>query len=491
MQHGNNEIPLSMDVITHLVPFIDTASYMNMCLLCKPVHPIILSSIEYTYCTWMAVDVDRSLMQVHDLLKAGRLFELFVLFETNPVSFYTSYDDRHCSLLDAAVSLGKYNMAAYLVSRGFQPSVNSEVMYHCISAHDMKGVEVLASSSLPIDRFRSRDDGRDVLTCAVQEGTSDMVELFLLKGVSRPDNILILALSLRDPEPELLRKLTLLLDLGACDPNEYSMNGHPALHVAIQDNSYISLIEALLVRGANINLPSKSEGGGHTALDIADWKRKRSFYEYLERAGARHSLRYSVERESVSHITQILEENPPNESDLTYLICMASSSGLTASVRTLVRRSNVDINNVFVRNDLTPLHVAACRGHYSACKFLIDSGINVSAKAHGGADIHRYAANLAGSPTWFHTFNLPEGSLVPPPIRLKTAAELAREAGHDRLGKLIDLSEVEAVIARRDSIDSTYSWPTVSGGTSPASPSRAEISTNEAHSPSIVLQGLP
>ena len=428
-------------------------------------------------------------MKVHELLKSGRLFELFVLLETNPSQFYTVYDEKHCSLLDAAVSLEKYNMAAYLVSRGFQPSVNSEVIYRCIRAHNMKGVSVLASSSLPIDRFRSRDDGIDVLTCAIHEGTSDMVELFLSKGVSRPDKILISAITLKDSEPELLRKVTFLLDLGACDPNEFSMNGYPALQVAIQDNTYLSLVDALLVRGADINLPSKSEGGGHTALDIADWKRKRTFYEHLERAGAKHSLRYSVERESVSHIIHILDQNPPNEFDLAYLICMASASGLTASVRALVRRSNVDINTVFVRHDLTPLHVAACRGHYSACKFLIDSGINVSAKAHGGADIHKYAGNLAGSPTWFQSFNLPQGSLLPPPVRLKTAAELAREAGHDRLGKLIDLSEVEAVIARRDSIDSSDSWPTISGETSPASPGDTQI--HEPNSPQIVLEGLP
>jgi ankyrin repeat protein len=486
MQSGSNQLPVSMDVITHLIPFIDTSTYRNLCLSSIQILPIVKSSLDYTYITWKTLDKKRSLDNVHDLLNSGRLFELVVVLQKQPSKYLAKYDANHCSLLDAAVSLGRYNMASYLVSRAFQPCVDSEVMFKCIGAHDVLGVSVLASASLPIDRFRSRDDGRDVLTCAVQEGTSEMVELFLSKGVSRPENILICALSLRDPEPEIIKKVQLLLDMGRCDPNDYSMNGHPALHVAIQDNSYISLVDVLLSHGADINLHSKCGGGGFTALDIADWKRKRSFYEHLEKQGAKHSLRYSVERESISMIAQCMDEEPPNERDLAYLICMASASGLTASVRTLVRRSNVDINNVFVRDDLTPLHVAACRGHYSACKFLIDSGINVSAKAHGGADIHRFAAKMAGSPALFQSFNLPQGSLVPPPVRVKTAAELAREAGYDRLGKLIDLSVVEAVIARRDSIDSTLSWPSTSGGNSPVTSSVIP----EPHSPTIILEGL-
>ena len=487
MQEDRIQFPISMDVINLLVPFMDTRSYYNCCLGSQFLHSVLKGSLEYTYETWMAVGSFQSFGEIHTMLSSRRLFELYVLLQRDPVPYYARKNLSHSSLLDHAVTLRMYNMASYLVSRGFQPSVESETMFECIRAHDLQGASVLLSSSLAIDRFRSRDNGYDVLTCAIEYGSSDLVDLFLTKGVSIPDGILCLALSLRDLEPELVAKVTLLLDKGGCDPNALSMNGHPALHVAIEENTHLSLLELLISRGADINLRSRSEGGGFSALDIADMKRRRSFYEYLERSGAKHSLRHAVERELVYIISDYFEFDLPKKSaDLVYLISLAAASGLTTSLRNLVRVCKFNINDVLARDDITPLHLAACRGHYSTCKFLIDSGINVSAKAFGGADIHRYAATLAGSPTWVQNFNLPEGSLLPPPVRLKTAAELAREAGHDRLGKLIDLSVVEAVIARRDSMDSTVSWPSTSGGNSPVTLGVVP----GIHNPGIVLEGL-
>lgn len=489
MQGDRIQFPISMDVMNLVVPFMDTKSYYNSCLSCQFLQSVLKGSCQYTYDTWMALGSSPSLADIHTMLESRRLFELYVLVENDPKPFYSVRDSSHSSLLDHAVSLHMYNMASYLVSRGFQPCVESETMFECIRAHDIKGASILLSSSLVIDRFRSRDNGYDVLTCAVEYGSSELVDLFLSKGVSIPDGILCLALSLRDPEPQTLAKVSLLLDKGGCDPNTLSMNGHPALHVAIEDNSHLSLLESLISRGADINLKSRSAGGGYTALDIADMKRRRTFYEYLERLGARHSLRYAVERESVPIICESLQRKLPKESDRIHLISFAAAAGLTSSLRTLVRLGRVDIHDVLVRDDITPLHLAACRGHYSACKFLIESGINVSAKAFGGADIHAFAASIAGSPTWSQNFNLPDGALVPPPVRWKTAAELAREAGHDRLGKLIDLSVVEAVIARRDSMDSTVSWPSTSGGNSPIT--SGVVPASEIQSPAIVLEGLP
>lgn len=491
MHEEENTFPISVDVLVHLAPLIDAKSYLNLSLVCKSVSTVIQSSLRFVQDTWCSNRAAGAPIDVYSLLATGNLFEFFVHMEADASQYHAKRNASHSSVLDHAVSLGKYNVASYLITKGFKPSVESEVMFDCIRKHDIRGASVLISSGMAVDRFRSRDDGYDILSCAVEQGSSEMVNLFLSSGVSIPAGILISAISLRDSESDILAKVTLLLDKGCVDPNTMSMNGHPAIQVAIQENPSLPLIELLVSRGADINKPSRSEGGGHYALDIADYKRRRNLYEYLEIAGGKHSLRYAVEREFVSIISLYIDlERTVKESDLAYLVCLAAASGLTSSLKTLVKRSKVDLNSVHVRDDLTPLHVAACRGHYSACKFLIEAGINASAKAHGGADIHRYTASLAGSPTWFQNFNLPEGALVPPPIRLKTAAELAREAGHDRLGKLIDLSVVEAVIARRDSMDSTISWPSTSGANSPVATGVVPTSTS-AQSPTIVLQGLP
>jgi hypothetical protein len=75
-------------------------------------------------------------------------------------------------------------------------------------------------------------------------------------------------------------------------------------------------------------------------------------------------------------------------------------------------------------------------------------------------DIHMLASNITGTALWFDPAEYgPDGTLLPPPIREKTAAELAREAGFDEIGRDLDLYMVETVIARNESFDSASSGP--------------------------------
>jgi ankyrin repeat protein len=272
----------------------------------------------------------------------------------------------------------------------------------------------------------------------------------------------------------------LLIDKGRCDANSVSMSAMPALHVAVFSSSIYSLqlVELLVSRGADVNKRDGSDGGGYTVLDIAAKKKKKVVYEFLESCGAKHSLRFGAETGSANIINNYLLRSPmPRKEDIWVCLALASAIGEVTSVKTIIQSEAININEAVVRGDITPLHLAACRGHYSICKFLIDSGINVAARAHGGVDIHIYSSTISGAPLWFNPAQEgPGGSLLPPPVRVKTAAELAREAGHNRLGKLLDLSMVETVIAKReDSIDSVVSWrsssPLASSPSRPSSPS--------------------
>jgi hypothetical protein len=281
-----------------------------------------------------------------------------------------------------------------------------------------------------------------------------------------PEGILVQAILSRHSDYHVIDIVSILLDKAGCNPNSRSIMGIPVLHVAIGHSPFANqLIDLLVSRGADVNRRSGSDGGGLTPLDIAAKKRKRSCFEALMAHGAVHSLLYGVEMGDISIIDMYLIQ-PANDiplDQIKYLICFAAALGRVESIKAFIERNIIPINEVFIRNDLSPLHFAACRGHASVCKLLVREGMNVSARALGGMDIHIYASNITGSPLWFNPAEYgPNGSLLPPPIRLKTPAELAREAGYDKVARFLDLAMIETVIARKesfDSISSGYSSP--------------------------------
>ena len=395
---------------------------------------------------------------MHDLLHERRVLELYVILSEDPSKHISAIDDSHRSILDLAVELRMYRVAEWLVTRGFKSNIDAETMFHCIRNHDIRGATILLNCGIPVDRFRSRDDGLNVLTCSVMYGSPALVDMFILRGCSIPDGILIQAILSRHSDYHVIDIVSLLLDKADCNPNSRSIMGVPVLHMAIGYSPFASqLIELLVSRGADVNRRSGSEGGGHTALDIAAKKRKRACYDTLVSRGAIHSILYGVETGDVSIIhNHFNSSDGPSTDQVKYLICFAAALGRAESVKALIEARRVNLDEVLVRTDISPLHLAACRGHLSICKLLIREGINVTARAMGGMDIHIYAANITGSPLWFNPAEYgPNGSILPPAVRLKTAAELAREAGYDRIGRFLDLAMVENVIVRKDSFDSS------------------------------------
>ena len=442
------------DILIQVLPFTDGSDWSHLEQTSTVCHSICASSLHYIVSSWTSSGFGIVPPSLHSLLLQKELFKIYVYLADNPS--YEAVDENHRSLLDLAVELKYYHFARILISKGIKSCTESETMFECIRDHDVMGCEILLSCGLPIDRFRSRDDGLNVLTSSVLFGSSDLVDLFLSKGVSVPNGILIEAIQSRGTHIEVIKIVSLLLNKGRCDPNSVSMSGVPALQVAILFSPFAhQLAEVLLSTGADPNMSDGSDGGGMTALDVASMKRKRTCTDLIKSVGGTHSFKFCVQYGQVVNFPASTDENT-----LKYLLSLAAAMGRVESLKALVELRTVDLDTVLVRGDISLLHLAACRGHYAVCRYLIRGcRINVSARAFGGVDIHMYAANLAGSPLWFNPAEEGlAGSLLPPVVRLKTAAELAREAGHDRLGKLLDFSVVESVIARRDGSSESSSW---------------------------------
>jgi ankyrin repeat protein len=477
------------DAIVDILVYTDASSWSAISRASKQMSALCRGSPPYIVNAW-GYRVYDHLPNLHEYLHEKRFFEIFILVTTNPSSFLPIEDEHHRSLLDLCVEKQYYNFADWLVSKGFKSGVNAETMFVCIRKHDIRGASILLSCGIPVDRFRSRDDGLNVLTCSVLYGSAALVDMFLLHGVSVPDGILIQAVLARHSDRALIDIVFLLVDKGGCDVNSRSITDVPVLQIAISNSPFaLPLIDLLISRGADVNATDGAEGGGHTALDVAERKRKRNCYDALLKHGAVHSLLHGVETGDVGVIHGYFSDNTPIPSHyLNHLLCIAAAMGRTESVRVLIESKTItNINTVCARNDISPLHLAACRGNSSVCKLLLRAGINVSAKAMGGMDIHIYASNIAGASLWFNPAEFgPNGSLLPPPVRLKTAAELAREAGYDKLAKHLDLAMVETVIARAESVDS---WSSESGLGSP-NIGRGNHSTFMPARASIGLNGL-
>lgn len=437
-----------------VLAYIDAADYGSLARACKEMNRLMRVSKSFVLNVWTSSSNFMFPVSLHRMLHERRLYEIYMIISTSGAELRECSDDNNRSLLDLAVHIGLYNFARWLVNMGFKSDIHGEAMFDCIRAHDILGACLLLSCGIPVDRFRSRDDGLDLITCSVLHGTPAIVDMFIISGVSIPDGILVLAVTTRHSDPSVVDLLSLLLNKGGCDPNSRSITGLPVLHVAINYSPFAhTLVELLLMHGADVNLRDGSSAGGYSALDIASKKRKKSCCELLVNKGAIHSLLFAVESGDVSTIRTYFTMNPvPSRDVVEHLICVASAMGRVESLRVLLDSNLTDLNTVFLRNDITPLHIAACRGHWGVCKALAKAGINVAATAFGGIDLHIFASSLTGSPLWG-----PGGNLTEPSVRLKTAAELARESGHEKVARMLDYAMIGNVVARKASFESVSS----------------------------------
>jgi ankyrin repeat protein len=456
---------LPSDILLQILPFVNEADWNHLSQACRSTNELCNSSMRYIYNTWKSSIGYSHPASLHAIAASRELLKLYILTRESDAEISSAVDDMHRSLLDLCVELKLYHFSRWLVSQGYKSSILSETMFNCIRAHDVVGASILLSCGIPIDRFRSRDDGMDVLTSSVLNGTVDLVRLFLENGVSTPEHIILDAIEHRGNDACVVDMVDALISLGKCDVNVTSLRGISAVQMALLKSDYcLPLLELLWVNGANISKRDETEGGGMTALDLAERKRRRNCYEFLEFKGAEHSLRYAVETGNPALIERCWgDADIPRGYTITevfYSVCLAAAMGQSVSLRALLGHSllSESINAIHYHNNMTPLHLAACRGHTPICRLLLDSGINPTAKAFGGVNLHMTAAALSGSPVWFNPADeTPMGVILPPTVRHKTAAELAREAGCRKLGKMIDLFTIESEVVRRESEDSSPS----------------------------------
>lgn len=451
---------MDIDVLIELLAYVNAADYGTLMRLSTRFQIGVLEARSLVFNSWYSFGNFVIPCSLHDMLHERRIYEVYVILSELEDYYREEADSSHRSLLDLAVHMRLFNFASWLVLKGFRSNVQGDTIFDCIRSSEIRGAEILIASGIPIDRFRSRDDGLNVLTCSVIHGSPAMVEMFIANGVSIPEGTLIDAILSRHSDPCIVQLNSILLNKARCDPNSRSITGSPAIQLALTHSPFAqSIIEILISHGVNVNAPDGSMAGGYTALDIASKKRKKGCYNSLSSRGAVHSLLFAVESGDVPTIELYLRKNLSfQKKDIDYLISVASAMGRVESLKTLLDANLTDLNTVFLRNDLSPLHLAASRGHIAVCKALERAGINVNATAFGGMDIHNFASNLIGSALWFNPTELgSNGTPTGLPIRLKNAAELAREAGHEKIARMLDYAMIGSVIARKESFDSVSS----------------------------------
>ncbi len=449
---GSKQLP--DDVLSHLLTLVDSGDWFKLIQLSRSCYTLCRTSTNYIYKAWKPSLGGPGFSSLHSLAVSTELFKLYVIISEGESFPPDAVDERHRTLLDLCVEMRYYEFSKFLVSQGYKSCIDADTMFKCIREHDIQGASILLSCGVPVNRFRSREDGLDVLTCSVLFGNVALVKLFVSRGVSVPSSILVEAIQARGSDPSVVEIVKTLV--GHCDVNaSASIGGVPLVHVTVLSSVYaLQLLEVLFLKGADMNKRDFSEGGGLTVLDVADRKRRKNCCMFLERNGGRHSLRYAVETGNVGLIESLLKSTN-NLPEMQYLVCLAAAMGQYASIRTLLEQASVGkVSEIQTRQGMTPLHLGACRGHRSICRLLLHAGANASAKVHGGIDLHIQAAVLSASPIWYNPADEgPNGTILPPPVRLKTAAELARESGYANVGKMIDLFVIESEMVRRESED--------------------------------------
>jgi hypothetical protein len=175
---------LSSDILLEVFSFVSGPDWLKLSLISVETARLAKTAPAFLLKSWNLARNPDIPTHLHEFLLKKRLLELFVILSHNPVPFFPAIDLSHRTLLDLSVDLRMYNFADWLVRRGFKSHIDAETMFNCIRNHDIRGASVLLSCGIPVDRFRSRDDGLNVLTCAVMYGSPALVDMFILRGCS-------------------------------------------------------------------------------------------------------------------------------------------------------------------------------------------------------------------------------------------------------------------------------------------------------------------
>ena len=175
---------LSSDILIELFSYLSAKDWSTVTRLSLNANRLSKSAPVFMLRSWQSDRRFSIPVHLHPLLEERRLMELFVILTLNPSPYFSAVDSSHRTLLDLSVDLHMYRFGEWLVSKGFKSNIDAETMFHCIRNHDIRGAAVLLRCGIPVDRFRSRDDGLNVLSCAVMYGSPALVDMFILRGCS-------------------------------------------------------------------------------------------------------------------------------------------------------------------------------------------------------------------------------------------------------------------------------------------------------------------
>lgn len=177
----------SCDIFMELLCYVSARDWSTMNLLSRECHRITGDACSYMLKSWTANPEFCIPQLLHQFLNSRKYIELFVILSLDSHRYATILDESHRTLLDLSVDSHMYGFAEWLLGKGFKSNTDAETMFNCIRSHDIRGATVLLNCGIPVDRFRSRDDGLNVLTCSVMYGSPALVDMFILRGCSYVD----------------------------------------------------------------------------------------------------------------------------------------------------------------------------------------------------------------------------------------------------------------------------------------------------------------
>ena len=198
------------------------------------------------------------------------------------------------------------------------------------------------------------ESSRQAIYLAARNGSLDVLNLLLDKGAD------VDALNIYGATPLIAAAVgghiqvvdRLLKNTSSVGASEYE-NGRQAIHHAAQEG-HLKIIDLLLRNGADVNA---EDFEGVTPLSLATERGSLPIVSYLLRNGARADIAHGTTRR--------------------YAIHQAAQEGHEHIARAL--HGNSAILDPQASDGITPLHIAARKGHLSMLRFFLQHGANVNA----------------------------------------------------------------------------------------------------------------
>ncbi len=300
--------------------------------------------------------------------------------------------------LQFAASEGHEDIVKLLVAKGANVNATSIFGGHALGDAALAGhediIKLLIASGAKVNlnaeiHLRAGYRGT-ALHAAATGGHSTIVDLLIANGAdvninSRNGTQLHMAARCRDDTcAEIVKKLLSKgADVNAKDPRQ----GDTPLHIAARRGSR-KAAELLVGAGANVNAKDKD---GHTPLWFAKKEGKTEMIEFLRIHGAIGSLHDVVEAGDIGQVRRLISKgadvNAKSDGRLITPVYLAARKGhkdicellITNGAEVNTKSGELDLGNM-KDGGWTPLHAACAGGHREVAKLILAYGADVNNK---------------------------------------------------------------------------------------------------------------